>query len=231
MSRPDMLSPEWTPYVLSLLSEGELFNGMPKVEGLKRVLQKEVGPIVDMQPILGQCYALLDQKGKPFAYHATIGVRVSVKFGEGDVRTFCGVADKNPNNQNPGFNIYAAACAETAALGRAYKQALNLVGVLTAEEVMGADKGLSIQVPDEVVTDVQLAAINTIAKKLKLNVRKVIAEHQRAMGVKVVSISSMPREFAAQIVRQLNGYQQKMDTIPDDLKQDKYDSSWYPTEY
>jgi hypothetical protein len=231
MSKPDMLSPEWTPYVLSLLSEGEMFNGMPKVEGLKRILQKEVGPIVDMQPILGQCYALLDQKGKPFGYHATVGVRVSVKFGEGDIRTFCGVADKNPNNQNQSFNIHASACAETAALGRAYKQALNLVGVLTAEEIQGADKGLSIQVPDEVVTDAQLAAINTIAKKLKLNVCKIIAEHQKASGVKIISISSMPREFAAQIVQQLNGYQRKMDTIPAHLKQEKYDASWYQVEY
>jgi hypothetical protein len=41
----------------------------------------------------------------------------------------------------------------------------------------------------------------------------------------------MPREFAAQIVQQLNGYQRKMDTIPAHLKQEKYDASWYQVEY
>lgn len=225
---PDMNSPEWTPWVLSHLNDNEKFNGNPTVGGLKRLVQKLVGPIVDMQSTLGQCYALY-REGKHVGFHANVAVRIGVKFdlySGSEVRYFSGVADKNPNNQGQDFNCHATACAETAAFGRAYKHALNLVGVLAAEEVQGSNQGLALESPDEVANDAQFAAMNTVGKKTNINIVKLIAQLSREEGVKFISLSNMPRNFAAYVVKVLNNYQRDLSSIPDDLM--GFDARWKP---
>jgi len=48
---PDMLSPEWNDYVLTLFSDKELIDGNPLTAGLRRVAELLVGEIISSKPV------------------------------------------------------------------------------------------------------------------------------------------------------------------------------------
>ena len=47
---PNMLSPEWHEYAMTLFTEDEMMNGHPLVTGLRRVAELVLGPMVFSGP-------------------------------------------------------------------------------------------------------------------------------------------------------------------------------------
>jgi len=101
-----MSRPEWTDYVLSLMESHEKDQGHPKVDGLRRVALKLLGPYEirsDVKQVPG------DSNG----YRATVTANIIFsEYGVG-VRTYSGSADVSKANTAKEFANHPIATAET----------------------------------------------------------------------------------------------------------------------
>jgi hypothetical protein len=126
---PDMLSPEWHDYAMSLFNEDELMNGHPLVTGLRRVSELVLGQIMYSGPT--QVFPVTRDD-----HHGRATVVFTVKFANGS--EYSEVADAWEGNTDDMFCAYAVAIASTRAEARALRKALKIKGV-AAEELTKKD--------------------------------------------------------------------------------------------
>lgn len=131
LARPEMYSPEWKDYIMSQFRPKELVDGYPTCDGLRRVVEQEIGQILEFGP--RAVVPALDKFGLPMCtvtYYVTIlrefnGLPQECSYGE--------VADAWDASMTGDYKIYPAACAATRAEGRIYRKLLNIKA--SAEEV------------------------------------------------------------------------------------------------
>jgi hypothetical protein len=140
---PQYGTDEWQKYVLSLLRPDEMFEGSPKMAGLRRVAQLLLGDIVHSGAESVSVIAQEDGRAVTvnykvvFAWKLDFGVNITdianTKF---ELRTFMGVADCVENRDSI-YAVHPAAFAETKAMARAFKTALCLSIVTADEKISG----------------------------------------------------------------------------------------------
>lgn len=161
---PKITDPDWTEYVISLLTEKEKTKGYPTVNGLRRVTQIVKGAIVHITTDVLQC---------PTAENGLRSV-VVVTVGFCDKSSFDGAAETNQQNTpDMTFRKHSVATAEGRAEGRALRKALCL-NTLTAEEM-----GPSVaNIPDdnEPITSGQRQSIIVFAGKLDTTVDDALVD-------------------------------------------------------
>lgn len=212
--RPQMSSPEWPDYVMSHFTEDELVNGHPKVDGLRRVVELLLGPIVQGQVRIVEGPRQDNGFTAVAEYTATIECFYEDGPG-GKFRVWTSAADAGPNNCDPHFGKFPTALAETRARGRTFREALRL-NKCAAEEMVKVpvdpqeEKGL-ISRNDISFIDMMCARLNIDAgsfmnywikekiKKKYNKIRDIESEHARAMS------------------KQLSEWQRKKEEIPEHL--------------
>lgn len=206
---PSPGEPEWTPYVLSLLAEDELVGGRPKAAGLFRLVGRLVGRVVENSAWPCQC----PNPGNSFT--ATVRAKLVVEPHQfGPPTIFTGLADAGDLNTALPYSNYPSATAETRALGRACKKALNL-NVLTAEE---ADPVPSPT--QDLISQTMVNFIDMKCRQLGLDVMKFVS-----MGkAKFERIFDVPTESAVKMIRHLTDVQRGAQKAPDSIK--GYDPDW-----
>jgi hypothetical protein len=211
---PARSDPQWTPYILSLLTPEEMVNGKPKVGGLERLSLQIIGPIlVDEGKVIHSHY----QKGWSFAVceHTVI-----FQTADGEQRRYTGVGDCSPDNlTDVRFNVYPAATADTRARGRAFRAALNLRGVVTAEECGAIE--LPEQPADGRITETQVFFLNSLCQRNNINVRKYLATWEEIKGK---ALKEIPFKVAEAITMELTDLQNDQTRIEASLK--GYDANW-----
>jgi hypothetical protein len=120
--------PKWHEFVMSLFSEDELVEGMPKVAGLRRVSEKLYGQPHFSGPIQIFPSNEYDNPGRST-------VLFSVQFSHA---TYQEVADSWIGNTDDAFAVYGIAMASTRAEARALRKALGLHGA-AFEEITSKD--------------------------------------------------------------------------------------------
>jgi len=196
---PNMFSPEWSDYVLAQLQADEKSDDKPTVEGLRRVSQVLLGPIVDSRPthVVGNGGQTIVGYAVTFLWNRPEDPRFGSEI------TFGSCADTTEDNAGHPFNKYGAAMSDTRAEGRALKKALGLRRVMTAEEA-----NLDLQVPSkDAATSGQLAAIKNLCRKQDINVKKFIEMYCTENGLDVpVAIEQLTKDVAVQLCAALNNY-------------------------
>jgi hypothetical protein len=212
---PEMHEAAWTDYVLSQLFPDELSDKCPTVEGLRRISQVLLGPIVDSSPQ----DLVLNNEETAVSYKVTfLWQRNDPRFGM-EV-SFGSCADTTDTNANHPYNKYKAAMSDTRAEGRALKKALGLKRVLTAEE---ANPELELPSKDT-VTSGQLAAIKNLCKKQDINVNKFVEMFCLEIGADVpATVEQLTKGVAVQACQRLNDYNVDVKNndhklIPQDIK-------------
>lgn len=203
---PTYLDEGWTEYVLSQLKDSEKENGCPKVHGLRRIIEKVFGKvtssnvkIVATSPDFAACeYSLTVWDGlEEFHY------------------TAC--ADAGGHNLTDVFKKYPTAMAETRAEGRALRKIMRL-NVVSAEELTETNSlgDKVVDTDNEPINKHQIAIINTLAKRVNVNVAdactKILEREVKCASDIGVSVS------AQLIIKTLNTYQQDKDKIPEEIK-------------
>lgn len=240
---PSKGSPEWNDYVLSQFTEDEYvevtvdndkkIKGL-KCDGLRRVAQKVLGPIIssgannvhvqypDYQINGKEQYAKMQIV--PCAW-VSYSIIFSTPFGN---VTWGGTADVNYLNTDPKFIPFALATAETRAEARALRKALG-IKVLAAEELTSQDNQSKMEVitnadwlPGQ-ITDSQKAVINRMCQKLNISVYKLINCDRASVkdgpvkytGVdkRNESLDSLNNEQAAKVVSLLNEIQRDVKQV------------------
>lgn len=204
-----MDNPEWTEYVMRQFEANELWKGLPKVDGLRRVAIKLLGSIVNSTTKTIQTPTVANEN------HATVEHSYTFMWDNNpnDLRTFSDVADTYAGNTPEPFSKHAPAVASTKAKGRALREALNLIGILAAEEMMP-----TIDAQENINTS-QITTVNTLCQRLDIDVLKLLASAKPP----VERIEELPYTRAVTLIKLLNEYQGKKE-IPDKIK--GYNENW-----
>ena len=222
-SGPDPTSPEWNDHVLSLFTDGELYEGRPLCAGLRRVAELLLGRIVSSRPT--QVFA---PEGGNEIGRAT--VVWEIVFEDGSL--FSDVADCWEGNTDDAFCVFNTATAATRAEGRALRKALRLKTVAaeemtkknTASIVRSISQTKQVATEGEYdnsqrMTDPQANFIDVKCKQLNLNVAEFFKE---VFDVNVKR--KVDKGRASLAIQKLNDYQQDKNLVPDSIT--AYLSDW-----
>lgn len=207
--------PDWTEYVLSLLTPDELSpEGRPTCDGLRRVAEICLGDIMRsaVNVVQGPC--------------STNGMTAVVEFTleylcrrNSMMVSFTASADVNDKNCDPRFAVFATATAETRAEGRALRKALRLRRVLTAEEpsALFQDSDLSNNGKS---TQMQHSFIKTICERNDINIDAYLGASKSFKWTG--KMEDIPHKSATLIIAHLNELQRDQSKI--DSKYKGYDT-------
>lgn len=199
-SGEDMTSvhPQWSDYVLNFLTEEELFNGCPRVDGLRRLVEKLISPIVridvDVQPLLSP--------------HLVIIAKATVFLENGYVHSSC--ADASMYNTDSAFKQRLTAMADGRAKSKAFREILRLRNVYSSEE---ATQEVVEREDDMLINDSQIALItNILPKKLevKFDFDKLVSN---ILG-KEKSLRTLTHNEAIKVLNIMNDYIKNRENIP-----------------
>lgn len=218
--RPLMSEPEWSDYVMKHFTPDELVNGHPKVDGLRRVTELLLGPVVQGMVRVIEGPKQINNWTAVCEYTVTIESVYESDYGK--IRVFNSAADAGPHNSDKQFSKFPTALAETRARGRAYREALRLnkcaaeelvkVPVDEAEERGVISKGQTTFI-DMMCQRMNLDAIGFINYWIKEKVKK---KYDRIRDIESVHVSNMNE--------QLSNWQRNIEEVPEGLF--GYKSGW-----
>lgn len=201
---PSYMDPEWTDYVISQLDESEFWEGIPKLDGLRRLVEKLISPIVrvsvDIKPVIGNSVAII----------AT--ATVLLRNGE----EFSAASDATPSSSPEGFRNRLTALADSRAKSKVYREILRLKNISTTEEV-----NQSIDTDEhEPIVGSQTILINNLIKdisgthKKRISVGKLIKELFPSQNG---DINVLKYSEAGKIIQKLSDFKAKRQDIPDSV--------------
>ena len=133
--------------------------------------------------------------------------------------TVNGAADVYWGNCDKIYRNHPVAVAETRAEGRALRRGLKLRKVVAAEELAKEVEDIDGSNVGK-ITNNQINFIDVIAKRLNINVTKMLElENIESKNIYIIEHSD-----AVKVIRQLSTYQQNVDNIPETILD--YTSEW-----
>lgn len=205
---PKMFDIGWNDYLLSQLTDKEVYCSYPKCSGLKRLLYKYVGPILSKEI---RSYISPTSDNKTSTVAVMIKCFVTNKKHPAYKQEIIeeSIADSNlENNKDFPYSTHMSSVCERRAESRCYRNLLGL-DMVSAEEMVG-----STTTPGEnnfTMTDlnntgginqVQILGINLVAKRLNINVFDFI--NAGSSGKKYEKITDIDSATASLMLQTLN---------------------------
>lgn len=215
-SRPKMTAPEWNDYILNQLRPDEKDpQGNPNVDGLRRLVEDNLGDVVHSAPA-----EHFEGATQANGMRATVAHILKVAWGgnRDDVRVFGAVADVYSGNTDEEYARFPGATADTRAEARALRKALRLRKVVASEEVTTlpvTESGLG-----QYIVKSQERGLDKLCKQLDIDVMKFVNSGQHQYK----HFTHVRYTTAQQMLEMLNKYLQNMNRIPEDIK--GYDPDW-----
>ena len=213
-SSPQPKDPEWTDYILSDLTEDEKIKENPTTDGLRRLVEKFIGEIVESNTDVLQAPSPDNER------RATVKVEIVVRTRYTDLR-FSGAADVYPGNSVVPFCNHPVATAETKAEGRAYKRALKLRRVSTWEELDGSTTQPSEPTEEfpTFIKEEQINFLDVLGQRLDIDLNKFISTKHEIKDVRKLSY-----EQGGKLVGELSSMQNNKEEIDKDIQ--GYQKDW-----
>ena len=217
---PTPKDPEWTDYVLADLTSDEKIKENPTTNGLRRLVEKFIGEIVESNTTILQTPSPDNEK------RATVMVEIVIQTEYGQSK-FSGAADVYSGNSTLPFSNHPVATAETKAEGRAYKRALK-IRTSTWEELEGASS-TSQKTPTEefpqYIKEEQLNFLDILGKRLNINIVKFITLRCKLNNGDVRKLSY---EQGGNLVNVLSSVQENKGDYLEEIKAEcvGYNANW-----
>jgi hypothetical protein len=218
VSNPKTVTPndlDWTDHVLALLSDDEKISGNPTTDGLRRIFE-----IALNCRVLASVSEVVQTPEPNNEKRATVVHSITYILNEGardqpelNTVTINGAADVFWGNCDKVYRNYPVAVAETRAEGRALRRALKLRKVVAAEEIAKDIEDHPDQDSVTKITNNQINFIDVMAKRLNINVTKLLDENE----LESKNIYVLSHEDAVKVIRMLSSYQQDMSSISDNI--------------
>ena len=201
--RPKEHDPEWSEYLLDQLSDSELINGAPTVDGLRRITEKCFGEII------GSRSEIIDTPTAQNNQRCTIKHTLTIaKYGTSHNIVVDGCVDVLYHKTPYPFKDHLVATADTRAEGKALRRALK-IRVVTAEELQNEDEQEALS-SDELVNDQQILAINQLCKRLDISVVPLVTGEYK----KTKTIKELRNLEARLLISKLSEFQRTPNDIP-----------------
>lgn len=210
--KPKYATREWHDFIMSQFQEDELFNGYPKVDGLRRVTQEFLGDIIVSRP------DILDTPRMDNGYRYVASHELIVVFWDDNKQhLFTELADVDLKNVNTPaeYAKHPTATASSKAEGRALRKALKL-RTLAAEELGNPDyqddEGMDFLVDDNPtdITAAQQSFIEFKCEKLGIDLKKLLAKSKA--GYK--NIEDLSYKDGERTIKYLNEIQINKKEVP-----------------
>lgn len=194
----DITHADWSNYVLSFLTEEELFNGCPRIDGLRRLVEAMISPIiysdVDIQCVLSP--------------HLVVIAKATIKLANGTSYSSC--ADASMYNTDSAFKQRLTAMADSRAKGKVYREILRLRNVYSSEE---ASQEVVDKDDDMLINESQIALITNIMPK-KLEVKFDFDKLVSIILGENKALRTLTHNEAIKILNVMNSYQKHRENIP-----------------
>ena len=221
IERPKEYDPEWSEYLLDQLSDNELINGAPTVDGLRRITEKCFGEIVESKSDIVETPTSQNNQRCTIRHTLTI-----TKYRNTQTISVDGCVDVLYHKTPYPFKDHLVATADTRAEGKALRRALK-IKVITAEELQNEDEQ-EVLSSDEVVNDQQILAINQLCKRINISVSSFVTGEYNTTK----KINDLRNLEARLLISKLSEFQRTPKDIPksyigydDDWKTNFYGSS------
>jgi hypothetical protein len=208
---PEITDPSWSDYVLTHFTEEELVEGYPTVDGLRRVGKKLLGKVVKSASKVIQ-YPTPENDFAAVCEHTLIidWDRDDDASHEFPAREFTDVGEVSEFNCDPLYRGYPVSTASTRAEGRAWRKALGLRRILTAEEITKEDMPkMPSHAADAKINETQKQFINNVCRRNNINVMKFIGLSKE----KYTNINEIPHASAVKIAATLAKFQNNKELI------------------
>tara|TARA_R110000824_G_scaffold337384_3_gene523953 strand:+ start:2949 stop:3698 length:750 start_codon:yes stop_codon:yes gene_type:complete len=210
---PSEYDPEWSEYLLDQLSDSELINGAPTVDGLRRITEKCFGEIIGSNSTIIESPTSQNNQRCTICHTLTIS-----KYRSAQSISVDGCVDVLYHKTPYPFKDHLVATADTRAEGKALRRALK-IRVVTAEELQNEDEQEALS-SDELVNDQQVLALNQLCKRLDLSVTSFVkGEHN-----KVKKINELRNLEARLLIAKLSEFQRTPKDVPESYM--GYDENW-----
>lgn len=230
-SETPMLTPQdegWQDWVLSQFREDEMVVGedgakRPRVNGLRRLTEKLIGPVVSS-------HSRVVKYPSPDSLSATVEHTIEIIVDrlsddlmcDGRVsRHYTDVADVSALNTDDDFLRFPASVAATRAEARCLRKALYLYSTPASEEITtktAASVGMDWK-PDDTISAAQINGVDVLCRRLDINVEELL----KLGETQYPSVTMMPKAAASKLLSYLNGLQQGK-PIPEEIK--GYQEGW-----
>lgn len=211
----------WSDYVLSLLLPHELEKGCPKCDGLRRLCEELIGPIMDVRIVRNQSLKIPSDIAT-----VVVGIKVYVDnplhpLHEVERTIYCeDISDCGIHNTDPQYAGHASATAATRAEARVLRKLLRLSGKIAAEEDAPVNEELLGWKPSEPIDEAQINVMNVLCKRLDISVLDLI----RLGSEKYDSVFQVTKDSATKMIKYLSDIQRGTVNKPTTLN--KYDNNW-----
>ena len=213
IERPKEYDPEWSEYLLDQLSDNELINGAPTVDGLRRITEKCFGEIVESKSDIVETPTSQNNQRCTIRHTLTI-----TKYRNTQTISVDGCVDVLYHKTPYPFKDHLVATADTRAEGKALRRALK-IKVITAEELQNEDEQ-EVLSSDEVVNDQQILAINQLCKRINISVSSFVTGEYNTTK----KINDLRNLEARLLISKLSEFQRTPKDIPKSYI--GYDDNW-----
>ena len=210
--RPQEYDPELSEYLLDQLSDSELINGAPTVDGLRRITEKCFGEIIESKSDIVETPTSQNNQRCTIRHTLTIH-----KYGSQQNISVDGCVDVLYHKTPYPFKDHLVATADTRAEGKALRRALK-IRVVTAEELQNEDEEEALSA-DELINDQQILALNQLCKRLDISVVPFITAEY-----KVKKINELRNLEGRLLISKLSDLQRTPKDIPKPCI--GYDDNW-----
>lgn len=216
------LAPNWSDMVMENLKANEQQDGYPTCDGLRRLVELFIGPIIERRVTVHQVPK--DKSGT-----ATVSVTVTCCISNENHPAYtlrlpiveeC-VADCSYYNTAAPFNLHLTATAESRAEARCYRKMLRLKNVVSAEEVANVpDVQETDWKPNDPIGPEQITAIDNICSKANMDVEGFVNSGSKQYP----SIYGIPQSTASEMIQYANSIMQGKKMMPNGVG--KYNPAW-----
>ncbi len=223
---PELGSPEWNDYDLSLMRPTEMFNGSPTCAGLRRISQLLLGDILSSKPVFTN--VIYTEQG----LCSTVGFEITFLWKrpiciESDLsnplpyttRIYGDVSDCGIFNTPEPYSLHPSATASSRSEARCLRKALQL-NILSAEELSNStkkDTDMLGTFDNDRISDTQKVFIEFKCRQLEIDMNKFISTNTDK------PLNQICRTDAVELIKKLNSYQfdtnnSESKEIPDNIK-------------
>jgi hypothetical protein len=219
----------WNDYVIGQFQENEMEDGRPKVNGLRRLTRKLIGPILRGEANTKQFP--MPENGFRATVEYTVEVLNKYQLEEDDegpyTLIFTDVGDAYPDNMRGPreFSLFLPQNASTRAEVRALRKALNLdvAGVEELTDQPMSERALTGKIENSLITKIDVKC-----EQLDVNAMKLINLGRPKPDKPLFkNVEELPNEIGVKIFQFLNKCQQNTEKVPDSAK--GYDPNWLGT--
>ncbi len=212
MDKPDKTDFEWHDYVMQQFHDEELMNGYPKVNGLRRLVEKFIGPIITTGVEIEQTPCPDNQERASVVYSATV---LDNDDNNGPI-TYTDAADCFQGNALPEYGKHPVALATTRAEARVLRKLLKL-RTIAAEEQTGDMINVTDESNTDKITKEQIKTIMVLVERLNIDVNAMLNHITEFASID--NIINATNADGKNILKLLSTYQGEPETIPEGIKE------------